>query len=278
SDPGNWDIPGGPPRTDNDQATIGIGARAFIDQPLVQVEDLTVDDALLEVGSNRLFVEFVLRLGGADGLPSFLTVGVGGEVSAGTLAVSNGGVLDLGNNGRLILGFTDPNPSPSSGAILSGFVRLDNGVIKNGTLIDDPNGGSVAVTTNFAEQIDDQHSVLENVTIIGPALNVGNFDGAVLTFAGTTHVESNDGSNDLVNAVNALLAFRNFGGGNNGESDLGQNINATDTIITSADLVLVIEGAQNGKPAVSIIGTAQIISDYAPSGFFSDDVTLINHG
>jgi T5SS/PEP-CTERM-associated repeat protein len=185
----------------------------------------------------------------------------GGTVTVGSFTAAYPGALVLNPGGQL---------------------DLDNGVIEGGVL--DLNGGLFPVTP-VASQIDDQHSVLQDVAIEGDDLSI---NGAVLTLAGATSGESGD--NVLIGASGSLLDLNGLVGNGDGssgtESDLNQIIDATDLSLTVADPSLVIDGGPGsqdvfGNPlgtpgtAGEVIGTGAIFSDY--SGF-SNDIALVNHG
>ena len=187
------------------------------------------------------------------------------DLGSGTVAVGAFPVDDSASNhqGQLVL-----NPT--------GTLSLQNGLIEGGVL--DFNGGAFDVTPALS-QIDDGHSVLQDVTIEGQDLTIAN---AVLTLAGTTNGAVGD--NVLINVTGSLvdlsgLQTDNFGG----ESDLSQTINATDVALTVADPLLVIEPdpAVPGPTGGKIIGTGAIFSDYISpisDGYFSGDVALQNYG
>ncbi len=152
-----------------------------------------------------------------------------------------------------------------------GTLNLDNGLIKGGTLFF--NGGTLDVTPAL-DQIDDQHGVLQDVTIEGQDLAVAN---AVLTLAGSTNgdVFGEGGfDNVLIDATGSLIDLRN----DSGVYDPQQIINATDIALT---VDVGAAGILSIGPTGNINGTGALFSDYtSPSsgGFFSGDVQVQNHG
>src|SRR6185369_4643514 len=91
--------------------------------------------------------------------------------------------------------------------------------------------------TQASSQIDDQHSVLQDVTITGQELTV---DGVVLTLADSTHSSIGGETIDrtLINASNSLIDLRNTQGdfyilgGMVPDNPQPQIIRMTDTALT----------------------------------------------
>ena len=200
--------------------------------------------------------------------------------SAAPLAADPLGTVDLTalGTGAVVVGaFPDgEDASQFPGDLVlnpGGTLDLDNGLIKGGTLFF--NGGTLDVTPAL-DQIDDQHSVLQDVTIEGQDLSVAN---AVLTLAGGTHgdVFGEGGfDNVLIDATGSLIDLRDDSG--TGIYDLEQIINATDIALT---VDVGAAGILSIGPTGNINGTGALFSDYiSPSsdGFFSGDVDLQNNG
>ena len=200
--------------------------------------------------------------------------------SAAPLAADPLGTVDLTalGTGAVVVGaFPDgEDASQFPGDLVlnpGGTLDLDNGLIKGGTLFF--NGGTLDVTPAL-DQIDDQHSVLQDVTIEGQDLSVAN---AVLTLAGGTHgdVFGEGGfDNVLIDATGSLIDLRD---------DLGTGIYDLEQIINATDIALTVDVGAAGflsiGPTGNINGTGALFSDYiSPSsdGFFSGDVDLQNNG
>jgi len=200
----------------------------------------------------------------------------------------------------------------------SGTFDLDNGVIIGGYSYSqygylNLNGGTYNITP-FAERLDDSHSVLRSVTIVGSDLTISD---DVITLADSTVGQVSDAGvfdNILIEASDhSLVDLFN----DNGTYELGkmagnpqpQYVDLWDSYLTADGGGLIVAAAVQSDVIVTfprlslgntnfivdqgsaVIGTGAIVSDYDPSfdpypnqilgdapGHFSWDVSLYNDG
>jgi T5SS/PEP-CTERM-associated repeat protein len=270
--------------TTDSSATLGndlvLGAQAnsygFVEIGDAESQSLgTPDTSSLTVGAVNVGGDF-----GGPGGDGFFSVQADAQVNIASYlgiwgSATNEGTLDLYNlsGGYIAVGAfpEEENGSDFAGDLVlnpGGQVNLDNGIIQGGELY--LNGGSLTVTP-VGDQVDDDHSLLTDVTIAGEDLKITN---AVLTLGNTTHSVNAD--NVLIDATGSLVDLSELGNVSN-ESYLDQTINATDLSLTVADPFFVIASDETGLGQVD--GTGAVFSDYSTSaGFFSGDVALENHG
>ena len=289
----------------------------------VQVGDLGLSQAFDSIDNSSLTVGSI-NVGGSFGGPGgtgLLTVQGDAHVSITNFldiwGSANGiGTVDLYNltdytfqglgDGTVAVGAFPEGEDASffPGALVlnpGGEIDLENGVIRGGILDFNNFFGDVGIfnVTPVDQQIDDQHSVLRDVTIEGQDLTV---TGAVLTLADSTNGNvTGEGGPDhvLINATSSLIDLRNTVDNfyNLGAMDAAQQpqyILMTDVALTVDGVVPIVFDppsdlldpviAFNIEALSKIEGTGAIFSDYDPAvnpgapGHFSSDVALTNHG
>ena len=256
--------------------------------------------ALAAGGFGELFVDF----GGAVEIADTLTVWNEGRVSF--FGAADGSAIVIGPDPEIVLLLVEPQEQGGITLRPGGTLNLFNGVIDGGDVgFLNLAGGTFNITPG-ADQIDNQHSLLLNIELLGQVLNV---DGGVLNLEGRVFRGEETGSPDdelLLTANDSLLTLQGGVGGEVEQAgfNLSQTIRMQRTALTVGPGSSGIEGAaildilpedpffhENfdpvegaPDPAGAIIGSGAIFANYNPTdnpgapGFFSGDVTLLNRG
>jgi hypothetical protein len=140
SDPNLWNPEVVSAFDESDILSVTNGDVVTVDQPAIEVDQLIVDGGSIVNDGNQLFLDSFLAIGGSNGAASFLLLSGGGEIDAGTVAVSEGGTI-IGS-GSIVADFMTPAGN------FSGNVTLQNGGVIEARVDGTTNSSVLSIRTN----------------------------------------------------------------------------------------------------------------------------------